>query len=270
MKKLIAIFSLAFLPLTAMASGGGVALEDAGIDLADNASIQRGAKYFVNYCMGCHSNKHVRYKQFTKVGLTEEDIKDNLIFNDAKVGSHMTIAMPDASAAEWFGAPAPDLTLTARIRTGGADWIYTYLKGFYSDPSRPMGVNNTIFPNVGMPNILWKLQGIQEATFRYEVIHDGHAVESFASQPEADAYVDEHGAGYTLNKVVDSMSKVTQGSLSDEEFDQVARDISTYLAYVSEPMKLERQSMGVWVMLFLLVFTVLAYLTKKEWFKDVH
>ena len=271
MKKLIALLALALLPLTGMAAGGGnVHLEKANIDLGNHAAIQRGAKYFVNYCMGCHSAKYVRYKLFTEVGLTEDDIKDNLIFTDAKVGDLMKIAMPEAAAGGWFGAPAPDLTLTARIKSGGADWLYSYLKGFYVDPSRPMGVNNTVFPNVGMPHVLWDLQGVQAPVYKYEVHHDGHTVASFDTEAAADAYVKEHGEGYRLERVVAGLELVQQGSLTAAEYDQVSRDLATFLTYISEPMKLERQRMGVWVILFLVVFTVLAYLMKKEWWKDIH
>ena len=271
MKKLFATLSLALLPLTGMtAGGGGVELENAKIDLNNHAAIQRGAKYFVNYCMGCHSAKYVRYKQFTEVGLTEDDIKENLMFIDGKVGDLMKIAMPEGEAAKWFGAAPPDLTLTARIRHGGADWIYSYMKGFYVDPSRPLGVNNTVFPNVGMPHVLWELQGIQEPVYRYEVHHEGHTVASFDAEAEAAAYVQEHGEGYRLERKVDRLELVQAGSMTPVEYNEVARDLATFLTYISEPMKLERQSMGVWVMLFLIVFTVIAYLMKKEWWKDVH
>ncbi len=271
MKRLIAALTLALLPMTGMAAGGGGApLQSANIDLDNHASIQRGAKLFVNYCMGCHSAKYVRYKLFTEVGLTEDDIKDNLLFADGKVGDLMKIAMPEADGANWFGAPAPDLTLTARIKHGGADWIYTYLKSFYTDPSRPLGVNNTVFPNVGMPHVLYDLQGIQDPVYKYEVHHAGHAVASFDTEAEADAYVKEHGEGYRLERVVERFEMVKPGSMKPADYDQVARDLATFMTYISEPMKLERQRMGIWVMLFLVVFTVIAYLMKKEWWKDVH
>ena len=208
MKRLIAVLTLALLPMTGMAAGGGGApLQSANIDLNNHAAIQRGAKLFVNYCMGCHSAKYVRYKLFTEVGLTEDDIKDNLIFAGGKVGDLMTIAMPEADGANWFGAPAPDLTLTARIKHGGADWIYTYLKGFYTDPSRPLGVNNTVFPNVGMPHVLYDLQGIQDPVYRYEVHHDGHTVSSFDTEGAADAYVKEHGEGHRVERVVSGFAR---------------------------------------------------------------
>jgi len=271
MKKLIAVISLALLPLAVTASSGGPELQKANIDLNNHAAIQRGAKTFVNYCMGCHSAKYVRYKLFTEVGLTEDDIKDNLMFSDGKVGDLMKIAMPEEDAAKWFGAPAPDLTLTARIRHGGADWIYSYLKGFYADPTRPMGVNNTVFPNVGMPHVLWELQGVQNPIYKYEVHQEGHTVASFDTEAEADAYLKEHQGGeYRLERVVEGLEETQSGSLTPAEYDQVARDLATFLTYISEPMKLERQRMGVWVVLFLVVFSVLAYLMKKEWWKDIH
>ena len=270
MKKLIAVISLALMPLTGMAAGGGVHLEQANIDLSNHAAIQRGAKTFVNYCMGCHSTKYVRYKLLTEVGLSQSDIEDNLMFSGGKLGDLMTISMTETDASTWFGAPAPDLTLTARIKSGGADWIYTYLKGFYLDPTRPMGVNNTVFANVGMPHVLWQMQGVQAPVYRYEVHHDGHSVAQFDTEAEADAFVKEKGKGYRLERVVDHLEIVVPGSMTPPEYDQVARDLATFLAYISEPMKLERQRMGVWVILFLVVFTVLAYLMKKEWWKDIH
>lgn len=272
MKRLIATLMLALAPLTGMTAGGaGVELQEANIDLNNHAAIQRGAKYVVNYCMGCHSMKYVRYKQMTEVGLTEDDIKNNLMFTDGKVGDLMKIAMPNKDAANWFGAAAPDLTLTARIKHGGADWIYSYLKGFYTDPSRPLGVNNTVFPNVGMPHVLWELQGIQDPVYRYEIHHDGDTVASFDTEAEAEAYMaDKNGEQFRVHRVVENLELVEPGRLTPAEYDQVARDIATYLTYISEPVKLERQQMGVWVMLFLIVFTVLAYLMKKEWWKDVH
>ncbi len=248
MKKLIAMIALAWLPLGAFAAGGGqVELQAANISLASEGAIQRGAKLFVNYCMGCHSAKYVRYKQLTKVGLSEEAIKDNLVFDpNAKVGDLMTIAMPEADAAKWFGAPPPDLTLAARIRHNGADWLYSYLKGFYVDDSRPMGVNNTVFPNVGMPHVLWELQGIQKAVYK-EVEHGGKT-----------------------SQVIDHLELVEPGSMTPAEYDSAVRDLTTFLVYISEPVKLERQRIGIWVLLFLAVFTVIAYFLKKNYWQDVH
>lgn len=246
MKKLVAILLVAALPLATHAAGDGPALQAANIDVGNDAAIQRGAKMFVNYCMGCHSAKYVRYKQLTEVGLSEDTIKTNLMFSDSKIGDLMTIAMPEKDAATWFGAPAPDLTLISRIKEGGPDWLFSYLKSFYTDETRPMGVNNTVFPNVGMPNVLWELQGIQEAVYR------------------------EEGQGEHAHKVVDHLELVEPGSLTPAEFDSSIRDLVTFLAYIAEPVKLERQSLGIWVILFLVVFTVLAYFMKKSYWEDVH
>lgn len=271
MKKLIALLALTLAPVAGMAAGGpAVELEDADIELTNHAAIQRGAKAYVNYCLGCHSLKYVRYKQFTDVGLTEEDIEKNLIFDDSKVGDLMKIAMPESDATKWFGAAPPDLTLNARTRHDGGDWIYTYLKSFYTDPSRPLGVNNTVFANVGMPHVLWELQGIQDPVYKYEVHHDGHTVETFDTEAAAEAYLAEKDDTYTITQVVDSLELVEPGSMTPAEYDQLARDLATFMTYVSEPVKVERQRMGIWVMLFLVVFTVVAYLMKKEWWKDVH
>ena len=272
MRKLIAVLMLALAPAAAMSAGGpAVALEQANVSLKNEAAIQRGAKYFVNYCMGCHSAQYVRYKLFTEVGLTEDDIKDNLMPGGGKVGDLMKIAMSGDDAARWFGAPAPDLTLTARIKPGGADWIYSYLKGFYVDPSRPLGVNNTVFPNVGMPHVLWELQGIQTPVYRYEVHEGAETTATFDTEAEARAFIQQKPAGEArLERVVDHLELTTPGSLSKAEYDQVAYDLATFMYYISEPMKLERQRIGIWVLLFLAVFTVLAYFMKKEWWKDVH
>jgi len=133
-----------------------------------------------------------------------------------------------------------------------------------------MGVNNTVFKNVGMPNVLWELEGIKEAVYRYDVAHNGHAVESFDNKADAAAAAAKHGEGYKVEKHVESLKMVKPGKLSAAEFDQVARDLSTYLVYIAEPNKLERQQMGLWVILFLSIFSVIAYMTKKEWWKDVH
>ena len=268
MKKWIVLIVMALLPVAGFANEEGVELESANIDLSDNAAIQRGAKYFTNYCMGCHSAKYVRYKLMEKVGLSESMIKDNLIFDGSKVGGLMKIAMPSEYAAGSFGAPAPDLTLEARRR--GSDWVYSYLKSFYTDPSRPTGVNNKVFHNVGMPNILWELEGIKDPVYKYEVKEGTETVAEFDSEAEAEQMVTDKGEGFHVEKVVSGFSKRTQGKLSDEEFDGVVRDITTYLTYIAEPVRLEREHMGVWVLLFLVVFTILAYLMKKEWWKDVH
>jgi ubiquinol-cytochrome c reductase cytochrome c1 subunit len=239
-----AIFAVGLLltPLATVASGGhGPELEEANIDLHDQASLQRGAKYFVNYCMGCHSLQYMRWQRMANdIGITEVDLRKNLLFGDAKPGDMMTTAMRPEDGEKWFGTAIPDLTLVTRWRS--PDWVYSYLKSFYTDPSRPYGVNNLVFKDVGMPNPFTHLQGIQDP------VVEGHGAE-------------EHVVGVKL---------VEQGSLSPKEFDTMARDITTFLTYVGEPIKLERQRLGVMVLMFLGVLFIPAYFMKKEFWKDIH
>jgi ubiquinol-cytochrome c reductase cytochrome c1 subunit len=249
MKKLIAIVLLSVLPALGMAAGGpGVPLLAANNDLSDQESLQRGAKYFVNYCMGCHSAQYIRYEKVAEAtGLTEDEVKDNLMFTESKkLGSQMVSSMDGGDAGRWFGTAVPDLTLIARVRHSG-DWIYTYLKSFYLDDSRPSGVNNTVFPDVGMPHVLVELQGLQKANFKVETDADGN----------------EH-------KTFDGFEQVQAGSLSAEEYDAVVRDLTNFMVWAAEPMKLERQRLGVWVIGFLVILFILAYMLKKEYWKDVH
>jgi ubiquinol-cytochrome c reductase cytochrome c1 subunit len=211
--------------------------------------MQRGAKYFMNYCAGCHSLKYARYNRMARdIGLTDEQVKDNLMFvAGTKVGQNINIALRESDGEAWFGAAIPDLTLVTRNKAGGPDWLYSYLKSFYLDPSRPYGVNNKVFPDVGMPDVLWRQRGVQKAV-----------------------YVDATDAAGNPVEVFDHFEQVQPGTMNEEEFDGMVRDLTTFLAYMGEPMKLERQSLGVYVILFLLVFSVLAYFLKKEYWRDVH
>jgi ubiquinol-cytochrome c reductase cytochrome c1 subunit len=246
MKKLIVVFLLAAAPMLGLASSGGLHLDDADIDLGDQASLQRGAKYFANYCLSCHSAKYQRYNRMAKdLGLTEQEVMNNLMFTTDKIGDTMNIAMTGEQGTAWFGNPPPDLSVLIRAR--GVDWIYTYLRSFYLDDKRPFGVNNTVFPDVGMPHVLWELQGTQKAVYRMEKDSAGH----------------EH-------EVFDHFEPVTPGILSAEEYDQVARDLTAFLSYIGEPIQMERKRLGVWVLLFIAVFFVFAYLLKKEYWKDIH
>ena len=249
MKKLISIILLSVMPVMGMAAGGAVHLDSANNDLSDQESLQRGAKYFVNYCMGCHSAKYVRYEKVAQAaGLTEEEVKENFMFSEKKkIGEQMISSMDPADAAGWFGTAIPDLTLTARLKHGGGDWIYTYLKSFYQDDSRPTGVNNIVFPDVGMPHVLLELQGMQKANFKVETDENGN----------------EH-------KTFESFEQVKAGSMTPEEYDDMVRDLTNFMVWASEPMKLERQRLGVYVMIFLVILFVLAYMLKKEYWKDVH
>ena len=255
MKKVIASVMFALAASTSMVAGSAWAntetlpLEPAKVDLENKASLQRGVKYYVNYCMGCHALSYSRYNRVAKdLDLTEAQVAKNLIFTrtdgePTKVGELMKTAMPAKDASEWFGAPPPDLTLVARVR--GADWIYTYLKSFYADPSRPMGVNNTIFANVGMPHVLWELQGMQQKV----CVKEGEG-----------AHAAEHC----------HLEMVKPGKLSGTEYDQVAHDLTNFLAYVGEPIQDQRKIYGIFVLLFLGVFALVAYALKKEYWKDVH
>ncbi|MEZ5534371.1 MAG: cytochrome c1 [Thiolinea sp.] len=251
MKKFIAsvmfALSAAMLPFSGvLAAGGGVALEDADVDIHNKSSLQRGAKYFANYCMGCHSLNFSRYNRVAKdLDLTDDQVANNLIFTrtdgePTKVGELMKNGMTSKYGEAAFGAAPPDLSLVGRSR--GGDWIYSFLKAFYVDPSRPLGVNNTVFANAGMPHVLWELQGWQE--------------------------LEEHDDGH--GHVTHELKLVEKGSISPAEYNQVVRDLTNFLVYVSEPAQLHRKSIGIWVMLFLVVFAVVAYFLKKEYWKDVH
>jgi ubiquinol-cytochrome c reductase cytochrome c1 subunit len=218
-----------------------VELEPAHSNVANTASLQRGAKYFVNYCLGCHSAKYVRYNRLGRdLQLTDDQVVKNLMFTGAHPYDTMTNAMKPADAARWFGKPPPDLSLIARAR--GTAYLYTYLRSFYADPSRPTGANNLVLPNTAMPDVVWELQGIQHAKFS----------------------TDEHGM-----QKFGGFETVTQGTMSPAEFDQAVRDIVNFLDYIGEPIKREREALGIRVIAFLLVFLLIAYLLKKEIWKDV-
>ncbi|MCK5478601.1 MAG: cytochrome c1 [Methylococcales bacterium] len=240
MKKIIHILLL-LLPLGALAAGGGVSLQRADIDLSDFESIQKGAKHYVTYCLGCHSAKHMRYKRIAiDLEIDEGVVLDEIAPEGARIYDQMHTAMDKHDSSKWFGVTPPDLSLIARSR--GADWLYSYLKGFYVDKSKPLGVNNTIFKDVGMPNMLWKLQGIQTAVIKNVKGQD----------------------------VVTYLNLEEQGTLSSKEFDKFVNELVNFLVYVGEPVQLERQQMGKYVLFFFIMFTVIAYLLKKEYWKDVH
>ena len=247
MRKFILALICAALPNLTFAAGGGYHLDTAPINLENQASLQRGAKLFVNYCMGCHSAAYQRYNRLARdIGLTDEQVEENLILTaDTKVGDTMKNAMPSADAKRWFGAPPPDLSLIARSR--GADYLYTYLRTFYLDESRPLGVNNAVFPSVGMPHVLWELQGWQKP------IHE--TVEDASGEPR------EVIAGFEI---------VDPGELTPPEYDAAIADLVNFLAYVSEPIQLERKQIGVWVLFYLIIAFVVFYFLKKEYWKDVH
>lgn len=227
----------------ALAAGGGGKLQAANTRPDNIASVQRGAKLFFNYCVGCHSLQFMRYSRIGEdLGLSEEQVMTNLNFTGAKFGDTVVSSMQAADAERWFGKAPPDLSLEGRSR--GPDWIYTYLKSFYVDHSRPLGWNNTLFPGASMPNVLWEMQGLQHAKL-------GHAAGG------AEAHVE-------------SLELVQPGTQTAQQFDDSVRDLTAFLQYVAEPAALQRQKLGAWVVLYLAFFTFLAWLLKKEYWKDVH
>jgi ubiquinol-cytochrome c reductase cytochrome c1 subunit len=243
LNKILFIF-LMMISFSALAAGGGN-LMHMEVDLSDETSLQRGAKTFVNYCLSCHSAAYMRYNRMGEdIGISDDILKTNFMFGTDKVGDTMTIAMSNDDSIEFFGVVPPDLSVIARSR--GADWLYTYFKTFYVDESRPFGVNNLAFRDVGMPHVLWQLQGMQR----------------LAEQDQDDK--GHHSPSYS------DLELMTPGTQTEEEYDQTVRDLVNFLVYVGEPIKLKRAKIGVWVMLYLFVFMIVAYLLKKEYWRDVH
>jgi len=237
--------------MLAFASGPELHLDKAPDKTRDQAALQNGAKLFVNYCLNCHGASYMRYNRLKDIGLSEQQIKDNLMFTADKVGEQMKIAMRSSESKVWFGAAPPDLSVIARSRASefgsGADWLYTYLRTFYRDPSRPSGWNNVVFENVGMPHVLWDLQGEQVAHFVDK--DDGHGNKA---------------------KHLEKLEIVKPGKMNKEEYDNAVADLVSFLVYLGEPMAETRKKLGVGVLIALGVLFVLAYALKKNYWKDVH
>lgn len=258
MKKLLIAYLLC-LPMVALASGGNIVLDNADINPENKMSLRHGAKLFVNYCMSCHSASFVRYSRVAKdLSMTDEQVINNLMFvanfdkldsgEAKKIGDQMTIAMKRDDGKKYFGTTVPDLSLVARVR--GADWLYTYLTTFYIDEKRPFGMNNVAFPNVGMPHVLWELEGLKK---RVPDMDESGKIKK-----------DDHG--HEMYK----FEQVTKGSMNEVEYKAAMNDLVNFMVYMGEPVKLERQRIGIYVMFFLLVFFIVAYFLKKEYWKDVH
>ena len=231
-------------PLAARAEGGDAPLLHAGNDVRNKASLQRGARNFMNYCSGCHSAQYVRYNRIAAdLDIAAPELKSNLMFTSERSSDTIRSAMPPGDASTWFGNAPPDLSLIARSRS--PDYVYSFLKGFYLDPARPHGVNNVVLPATAMPHVLAALQGTQRAVF-----------------------VTRGGADPGL-PVFEKFEPLAAGSLSPEKYDEFVRDTVNFLDYIAEPIQVERRDLGVWVMLFLLVFTAIAYLLKREYWRDV-
>ncbi len=239
MKKFL--IALLFAPMLAMASGGSAHIDKWPGSVSDKAALQSGAKLFVNYCLNCHGASFLRYKNLMELGLSEQQVKDNLMFTSDKIGSLMGVAARSDEQKQWFGAMPPDLTIVARARGeagnagAGADWLYTYLRSFYRDANRPTGWNNVVFENVGMPNPLWQLQGQQ-----------------------------------VLNHETHKLDLVAPGQMSPAEFDKAVSDLVGFMVWMGEPQQEFRRTLGFGVIAFLLLLFVLAYALKKEYWKDIH
>lgn len=244
MNRLVFILVMCFHPFVFSATGE-YGLDHADINLKDKASLQRGAKVFMNYCLGCHSMQYQRYQRtFDDIGIDEKVAQEYLQYSGAKASDYIVRAMDDKDAEAWFGVEPPDLTLVARVR--GPDWVYTYLRTFYKDDSRPFGVNNLVFPDVAMPHVLEPLQGTPIVTYNEEI---------------KDSDAEKHAKGVVTDG---------SGSLSSEEYDQVVLDLVNFLEYTGEPTRLVSERIGRWVLAFISVFGVLVYLLKKDYWREVH
>jgi len=240
--------SLTVLPHSLYAAGGGhdTLGKKANVDLSSKTGLQRGAQVFVNYCVSCHSASFMRYNRMAKdLGLSEESVETNLMFTTDKIGDTMNVAMEPEDSEAWFGVTPPDLSVIARSR--GADWLFNFLLSYYVDESKPTGVNNLEFPDTAMPHVLINLQGLQKVNHKIEMGDDGKEHQVFAG-----------------------FETVVSGTLSERQYEQTVRDLVTFLVYVGEPAKLIRYKVGFWVLVFLSVLWVSAYLMKKEYWKDVH
>jgi ubiquinol-cytochrome c reductase cytochrome c1 subunit len=241
----VLLLLLAAIPMAAFASSEGYPLQHANTDVSNLASLQRGARNFVNYCLGCHAAKYMRYNQVAEdLALTEDELRANLMFTGTRVYDAMESAMPADKAREWFGNAPPDLSLITRSR--GTDYVYTFLRSFYDDPSRPTGANNAVLPQTAMPNVLAALQGSQLPRYEKKAGEDGKEV--------------DHLVG---------LEPGTPGDMPAAAFDSFVRDTVAFLEYVAEPAKAKRKSLGVWVILFLLMFTAFTWFLYQEYWKDV-
>jgi len=297
MKKLLitlsACLSFSVIPASVFAAEEGLTLPNDPMpkmsgDFLD-ISMQRGMQVYMNNCLGCHALSFQRYKRTGEdIGIPEDVMLENLVPADAKIGDLMTNNMKVASAANWFGAAPPDLSVVSRAR--GTKWLYNYLRGFYIDDSRPYGVNNSVFKDVGMPHALETLQGLQDKTEKVKGLENdiGYAQADIAN---AKKQLEEGGDKRKLNKIISDAEKiihdaeaeltaiskageyftiVKEGQLSPQEFDTAMVDLVNFLEYVGEPIKRERERLGVWVLLFIAFFGAVAYMLKKEYWKDIH
>jgi ubiquinol-cytochrome c reductase cytochrome c1 subunit len=248
-KKLIAI--LALLPGLALASEGHAPLEKAP-ERASLSSLQNGARLFVNYCLNCHQASAMRYNRLRDLGLNEQQIRENLLFTGTKVGEMMTTALRPADAKEWFGAVPPDLSVITRAKASpagsGGDYLYTYLRSFYKDDTRPTGWNNLVMPNVAMPHVMWELQGVRTVKMVEEK--------------------DPHDHAKTIHRFA-GFEQVTPGAMTSQQFDEATADLVAFMEWMAEPAQGTRKRLGVWVVLFMSIFAGLAWLLSRSYWKEV-
>jgi len=275
MKNIIKVFSSILLGVsvsvlmissTLAAGGSDVALDEAHVNTKDKASLQNGAKLFVNYCLSCHSASYARYNRVAKdLDIPEALLKENLMFTTEKTGDLMTTTMSASDSKRWFGVTPPDLTLVSRVRK--PDWVYTYLRAFYADDSSPSGWNNSLFKNVAMPHALYELQGVQR------LLSDEEVEALVAHSSDADHNSDGHhdaDENHYANVADAKFELVHPGKLTPKEFDQAMLDLTNFLVYLAEPAQLQREKIGIFTLLFLIILMGLAFLLKKEFWRDVH
>ncbi|MFM8466350.1 MAG: cytochrome c1 [Oxalobacteraceae bacterium] len=250
LKKLLA--ALVLIPTMSLASEGGFPLDRAPDRSNDLSALQNGARLFVNYCLNCHSASLVRYNRLRDIGLSEKQIQDNLLFTSDKVGDLMKVSLSEKDAKTWFGAVPPDLSVIVRAKASsqgsGADYVYTYLRTYYKDDARATGWNNLVYPNVGMPHVLWELQGVRNAKFVEEK--------------------DPHDASKSIHKFA-GFEQVKPGKLSSQAYDAEVADLVGFMEWMSEPVKSKRQKLGVWVLLFLAGLVFLTWRLNASFWKEV-
>jgi ubiquinol-cytochrome c reductase cytochrome c1 subunit len=265
---LFAAAMVAFATAPAGAAEGHVALDHMRVDVTDAQSLQAGARNFVNYCLNCHSASVMRYNRLRDLGLSDDQIRDNLLFTADKVGEMMTVAMQRKDAKEWFGAAPPDLSVIARTR--GADWLYTYLRTFYRDPSTPTGWNNMVFPRVAMPHVLWSLQGQQVVESKsYKSLEEAEAAKIQARTYSVLEEAAGEGEG-AKQAVLKTLKLQTPGSMTPAQYDGMVHDLVNYLVWMGEPAQESRKQIGIVVLLCLGVLVLLSWLMYQAFWKDVH
>ena len=267
LKKLIA--ALALVPALALASESELQLDHAPDRTRDLPALQNGAKLFVNYCLNCHSASAMRYNRLKDLGLTDEQIKNNLLFTGEKVGDLMKVTLPAKDAKDWFGAVPPDLSVIARAKASdagsGSDWLYTYLRSFYKDDTRPTGWNNLVFPNVAMPHVLWGLSGPYKLVeTEYE---DEEKAEAGAIAAKGLALAERLANG---KWVVKTVAQGTPGKMSPVEYKAFVADLVNFLDYIAEPVRNERINIGIVVLIYLGLLFAFAYALKRSYWKDIH